>query len=200
MPIYPLVKTNIPFKSQVIIKTRISLYIPHQTVAILTADPNPSPQEPLVCPGILDPAYLEDLLLLVCNLIDYPLDVGLKNPVAYVHLMNVDFLISVSPFGALTDMGLDENLSILSLPNIGPGLSPAEQQSAEKLLNSFAELFSSGPHDFGLMKGTTHQLHLEQMIPIRAAPYQKSKVEEAQVAIELKQLLEARLLQAYKSP
>lgn len=136
----------------------------------------------------------------MCNLTDQTLEIEPKSLVAYAYLVDVDSLISVSLFGSLADMGLGDDLSILSLPNIGLGLSPAEQQSAEDLLNSFSEIFSLGPHDFGLIKGTTHQLHLDQQNPICAAPYRKPNVEEAQVAIELKQLLEARLLRPSKSP
>ena len=61
-------------------------------------------------------------------------------------------------------------------------------------------IFSTGPYDFGLLKGTQHQLDLEDARPFRAQPYHKSKVEKAQVLIELKQLLDAGLLQPSKSP
>ena len=94
-----------------------------------------------------------------------------KNPIAYVHLVDIESLASVSPFGTLSDLGFEVGLAILSLSNFGPGLSHSEQLLIEELLNSFADLFSAGPHDFGLMKGTTHQLQLDQLTPIRAAPY-----------------------------
>ena len=136
----------------------------------------------------------------MCNLTDHPLEIGPKALVAYVHLVDIESLASVSPFGTLSDLGLEDGLAVLSLPNICPGLSRSEQLLAEELLTSFADLFSAGPHDFGLMKGTTHQLQLDQLTPICAAPYQKSKVEEAQVAVKLKQLLDAGSLQPSKSP
>ena len=109
--------------------------------------------------------------MLVCNLTDHPLEIGPKNPVAYVHLVDIESLASVSPFGMLSDLGLEDDIAVLSLPNIGPGLSRSEQLSVEELLTSFADLFSEGPHDFGLMKGTTHQLQLDQTTPFRTAPY-----------------------------
>ena len=53
MPVYPLTRAKIPPKSHIMVQTGISLDIPPQSVALLTADPNPSPQEPLVCLGFL---------------------------------------------------------------------------------------------------------------------------------------------------
>lgn len=50
------------------------------------------------------------------------------------------------------------------------------------------------------MKGTMHQLNLKDTRLFRSQPYLKLKLEEAQVSIELCQLLDAGLLQPSKSP
>lgn len=97
-------------------------------------------------------------------------------------------------------MGLP-NAEVLSIiPALGDGLAPDDHAAELALLEEYADLFSTGPHDFGLLKGTQHQLDLEDARPFCAQPYCKSKVEEAQVSIELKQLLDAGLLQPSKSP
>lgn len=56
-------------------------------------------------------------------------------------------------------------------------------------LEECADLFSNSLHDFSHMKGTHHYLNLEDACLFRVQSYQKSKVEEAQIVIELRQCL-----------
>lgn len=65
MSIYHLEISFIPAKPQVPLGAGIRLTIPKWHVVTITSDNNPSPQEPLVCPRILNPAYSKDLTLLV---------------------------------------------------------------------------------------------------------------------------------------
>lgn len=65
MPIYPSACFTIPLKLQIFFVTGIQLSIPKGHVATILSHENPSPQEPLVCPSILDPAYADELVLLV---------------------------------------------------------------------------------------------------------------------------------------
>lgn len=201
MPVYSMTKMIVPPKSQVTVPSGIQLNINPGVVALVSGDPDPSPREPLACPGILDPGFQGELIILVGNLTDNPLVIDSKKPIAYVHLVAIDDFADVRGCGFLRDLGLpDEEGVYVTLPSIGDGLTGDEKVSATKLLEEYADLFSSGPHDFGLMKGTKHELTLENQSPFKAQPYRKSKVEEAQVAVELKQLLEAGLLQPSKSP
>lgn len=86
MTIYPTVKAGIPAKSRITLPTRIQLAIPKGYLAAISSALNPSPLEPLFCPGVLGPAYSDELILLVVNLTDKTLVVDPKVPIAYVHL------------------------------------------------------------------------------------------------------------------
>ena len=200
MPVYPMTQSTIPPKSQVPLATGIQLAIPKGHVATISSHENPSPREPLVCPGILDPAYADELVLLVGNLTDKPLVVDPRVPIAFIHLLAVDDIAGLAPCGSLRDLGLPDPSIHVALPPLDENLAPSDHAEALALLEEYADLFSEGPHDFGLLKGTSHHLELEDSRPFRSQPYQKSKVEEAQVAIELRQLLDAGLLQPSKSP
>lgn len=80
-------------------------------------------------------------------------------------------------------MGLPGPDILSNLTSFGEGLSPKEQAAALALLEKYDGLFLTGPHNLGLMKGNQHHLNLEDSRPFRAQPYQKSKAEEAQVAL-----------------
>lgn len=84
MPVYPISIYSIPAKSQKVISTGIQLAIPAGYLASILGVEHPSPREPLVCPGILNPAYDGELSLLVGNLTDGPLVLDLKIPFAHV--------------------------------------------------------------------------------------------------------------------
>ena len=81
-----------------------------------------------------------------------------------------------------------------------PQLSPSQQSDVLKLLDSFSDIFATGPHDYGLAKGVSHQIDTGDSPPFRAKPYRRSQVKDAQVSKELKQLLEAGLLAPFQSP
>ena len=75
-----------------------------------------------------------------------------------------------------------------------------QQSDVLKLLGSFSDIFATGPHDYRLAKGVSHQIDTGDSPPFRAKPYCRSQVKDAQVSKELKQLLEAGLLAPSQSP
>lgn len=67
--------------------------------------------------------------------------------------------MSLSVYGSLRDMGLPE-VNILSvIPSIYKGLAPEKHAVALALLKEYADLFSTGPHDCGLLKDTQISLN-----------------------------------------
>ena len=165
MPVYPLERVMIPAKSQILLATGIWLTIPKGHLATISSIENPSPREPLVCPGVLDPAYSDELTLLVGNLTDSPLAVNPKLPIAYVHLLAADDLVGYGPCGLMRDLGLPDPYIGAVLPALDADLPPTNHAKALALIEEYADLFSSGPHDFGLLKGTSHRLDLEDNRP-----------------------------------
>lgn len=65
--------------------------------------------------------------------------------------------------------------------SLGNELAPTKHDAALALLQEYVNLFSTIPQNLGLMKGTQHQLKLEDARPFRAQTYRKSKVKEARV-------------------
>lgn len=90
--------------------------------------------------------------------------------------------------------------SHLRLPFLDVNLIPADHDEALALIDEYSDIFSTGPHDFLPIKCTSNHLNLEDNQIFRAHSYQKTKVKDAQVAVELKNLLDAGLLQPSKSP
>lgn len=60
-------------------------------------------------------------------------------------------------------MGLPHANILAAIPNIVDDLGPNEHDAALFLLEEYADLFSTGTHDFGLIKGTQNQLNLEDI-------------------------------------
>lgn len=94
----------------------------------------------------------------------------------------------------MRDLGLPNPAIYVALPSLNDNLSPANHAEVMDLIKEYADLFSSSPHDFRLLKRTSHHLKLEYNRPLRSQLFWKSKVGEAQVLIKLKKLLNAGLL------
>lgn len=144
-----------------------------------------SPREIFLCPGILDPAYSDELILLVGNLINSPLAVNYNLLIAYVHLLAVDDIFGYVLCGLMRDLGLPDPSISFVMPSLNANLLAPDYAEALALLNKYGDLFTTSPHDFGLLRGASHHLNLENKCPFLSQPYCKSKAEEAQVAFKL---------------
>lgn len=142
MPIYPLAWSKSPPKSQISLATGIQLAIPKGHIATISSHENPSPQEPLVCSGILDPAYADELVLRVGNLTGKPLVVDPRVPIAFIRLLSVNDIAGLAPCGSLCDLGLPNPSIHVTLPPLDESLAPSDHAEALALLEEYAELFS----------------------------------------------------------
>lgn len=104
--IYPTAKAVIPDKSQIALLTSIQLTVPKGHLATVFSINIPSPRKPLVFPGLIDPAYLEELILLVGNLTNKPLVNYPKLPIAYVQIISANAIAGCWACGLMRDLGL----------------------------------------------------------------------------------------------
>lgn len=93
MLLYPLCSAIILEKSLIVINKGIHLTIPNRNVATIDSTVSSSPCELLVCPGIFEPTYTKELTHLVKNLTNSPLANDPKQPIVYLHLLNVESII-----------------------------------------------------------------------------------------------------------
>lgn len=100
----------------------------------------------------------------------------------------------------MQDLGSPKPSIHVTLPPLDTHLPPAYHYEALNLLEEYTKFFSTSLHNFGLVKGTSHHLELENNRFFRSQPYWKTKVKKVQVSIEVKKILEAGLLQPSKSP
>lgn len=77
----------------------------------------------------------------------------------YIHLLLVDDIVLSASFGSLQDLGLPDPAINAALPPLDADLDRFDHAKALALLEEYANLFSMGPQDFVLMKGTTHRLY-----------------------------------------
>lgn len=110
---------------------------------------NPSSREPLVCPGVLNLAYPDKLTVLVGNLTDVRLVVNPKLPIAYIHLLAVSDIVGFGPCGIMRDLGLSEPSICAVPPSLDAELPPGDHAEALALIEEYAGIFSSGPHNLG---------------------------------------------------
>lgn len=106
MHVYHLSRVVITPKSQILLPKGIQLVITKGHVATVSSTDNPSPCKPFVCPGIIDPAFSDKLVLLIVNLTDKPLLIDPKHPIAYIHLLPIDVITKIAPCGSLIHLSL----------------------------------------------------------------------------------------------
>lgn len=87
MKVYSMEACLIPAKLQKVVLTDIILAILTGYLASIYDVANLSPRKPLVCPGVLDPAYVGELFLSVGNLKNGPLLLDPNLFIAYVQLL-----------------------------------------------------------------------------------------------------------------
>lgn len=58
-------------------------------------------------------------------------------------------------------MGITDTAILTALPAISDGLIPDEHVAALSFLEDHVDLFSTGTHDFEILKGTQHRLDLK---------------------------------------
>lgn len=121
-------------------------------------------------------------------------------PIKYVHLVSIDDIAEYGPCESMGELRLSEPAIHVALPPLNANLHLADHAEALDLLEECASLFSTGPHDFGLLKGTSYQLKIDDTRSFFSQLYQKYRVEEAHVSIKLNKLLDVGLLQTSKSP
>lgn len=107
---------------------------------------------------------------------------------------------SIKEVGSLQVMCLPDADILTSLPAISYGIVSKDYTAAMSLFEEYADLFSKVFLNIGPLKGTQNMLDLEEVLPFQAQSYHKFKFEEAQVAINLKQLLNYGLLKPSESP
>ena len=61
-------------------------------------------------------------------------------------------------------------LALFSISDF-PNLTEDQAKDALSLLDKYANLFASGPSDFGLAKGVIHQINTGNAPPFKAKPY-----------------------------
>ena len=202
-PFYAPSAGTIPPGSQVLIDSHVSLELPSKTFLEMYSPKGLARTEPHLCPGIVDSSHKGTIHLLLANLTAEQMTISKGQLLGYGKILDSSDILSIHPFGGFDDFGLPpeppEVLALFSATDF-PGLTSDQQKDALALLDSYADIFASGPHDFGLAKNVTHVIDTGDAPPFRAKPYRKSRVEEAAVSKELKQLLEAGLLTPSQSP
>lgn len=119
-----------PLNPKKVVLTDIQLTIPAGYLASISAVAHPSPWYHLVFPGVLDPAYAGDLLLLVGNFTNSTFLLDPKVLIAYFQLLSINDVVSLTSCDSLQDMGV-LNVNILTaLPAISEDLAPDEHLAA----------------------------------------------------------------------
>jgi len=156
------------------------------TLEIVSPD-QPSPCEPLVCPGLLDHHYMDNISILLGNIRQNDIHMNKGQLIARAFLTPISTYQGIYNIGSLSEMGLSVN-------------EIQEQLSLDELLNKFKDIFAVDKNDFGQMVDTVHSIDVGDAKPFRSRPYRKSQVEEQAVSKELSSLLSAGLLTPSKSP
>lgn len=109
----------------------------------------------------MDPAFAEKLGLLVGKLTDKLLADNLKRPFAFIHIILVENIVKIAPCSSLRDLRLPNPSVHENLPPLDGEMDPINYAEALANLKEFSDLFFTGPHNFGLVKGTLHLLELK---------------------------------------
>lgn len=121
------------------------------------------PREPLVCPGVPNPAYSDELDFLVRNHTNNPLVADPKITITYLHLILADKIAGYRACSLMRDLSLPNPAINVALSPLNVNLPPSNHDEAIALLEEYTDLFSASPHGFGLLKGTSYYLEPEDI-------------------------------------